>query len=60
LERYRQGIADFLPVLTAQVSDTSARIALIAAQRQRISSRIQLARALGGSWMHAEMSERTE
>ncbi|MDR9501236.1 MAG: efflux transporter outer membrane subunit [Desulfurivibrionaceae bacterium] len=55
LERYQQGLADFLPVLTAQVSDTSARLALIAAQRQRLSTRIQLARALGGSWMPAEM-----
>ncbi len=58
LERYQQGLDDFLPVLTAQASDASARIALIAAQRQRISSRIQLARSLGGSWMHAEMGER--
>ncbi len=59
LERYQQGLDDFLPVLNAQVSDASARIALIAAQRQRISSRIQLARALGGSWMDSEMGKRT-
>ncbi|MEN8256862.1 MAG: efflux transporter outer membrane subunit [Thermodesulfobacteriota bacterium] len=60
LERYQQGLDDFLPVLTAQASDASARIALIVAQRQRISSRIQLARALGGSWMDEEMSNRSE
>lgn len=60
LERYQQGLDDFLPVLTAQASDASARIALIAAQRQRISSRIQLARALGGSWMDAEISTRSQ
>jgi NodT family efflux transporter outer membrane factor (OMF) lipoprotein len=60
LERYQQGLDDFLPVLTAQASDAVARIALITAQRQRISSRIQLARSLGGSWMDAEMNERSE
>ncbi len=51
LERYQQGLTDFIPVLTAQSSHANAKIALIKAQRQRISSRIQLARALGGSWM---------
>ncbi len=56
LERYQQGLADFLPVLTAQNSDVTVRLALIAAQRQRISSRIQLARALGGSWVHDEVA----
>jgi outer membrane protein TolC len=60
LERYQQGLDDFLPVLTAQASDAVARIALITAQRQRISSRIQLARSLGGSLMDAEMNERSE
>ncbi len=60
LERYQQGLDDFLPVLTAQASDASARIALIAAQRQRISSRIQLARSLGGTWMDDEMLKRSE
>lgn len=60
LERYQQGLDDFLPVLTAQASDASARIALIAAQRQRISSRIQLARSLGGSWMDAEMDNHSQ
>lgn len=60
LERYQQGLDDFLLVLTAQASDASARIALINAQHQRISSRIQLARSLGGSWMGAEMKRRLE
>lgn len=60
LERYQQGLHDFLPVLTAQASDASARIALITAQRQRISSRIQLARSLGGSWVDSEMNRRPE
>ncbi|MEN8140660.1 MAG: efflux transporter outer membrane subunit [Thermodesulfobacteriota bacterium] len=57
LLRYEQGITDFLPVLTAQTSQASARISLIKGQRQRISSRIQLARALGGSWMSEELDK---
>lgn len=55
LEQYQQGITDFLPVLTAQSSNANAKIALIKGQQQRISSRIQLARALGGQWMLAQL-----
>ena len=55
LERYQQGLTDFLPVLTAQSTKANADIALIRMQRQRITSRIQLARALGGSWMASQL-----
>jgi outer membrane protein TolC len=58
LERYLQGLSDYLPVLTAQASDAQTRSDLIAARRQLISDRVSLARALGGEWMEQEMKER--
>jgi NodT family efflux transporter outer membrane factor (OMF) lipoprotein len=55
LQRYQLGIDTFLPVLTAQASHSQALMAVITAKRKKISSRIQLARALGGTWMVDEM-----
>ena len=50
-ERYRQGLSDYLPVLTAQTLHFEAQSQLIAARRQLIADRVTLARALGGDWM---------
>jgi NodT family efflux transporter outer membrane factor (OMF) lipoprotein len=58
LERYLQGLSDYLPVLTAQASHATAQSDLIAARRQLISDRVSLARALGGEWMQDEMNDR--
>ena len=58
LAKYNLGLTDFLQVLSAQSSHANASIAVISARRQRISSRIQLARALGGEWMRDELSSR--
>lgn len=58
LERYLNGLTDYLPVLTAQRSHFQARSDLLNAQRQLISSRISLARALGGNWMNDVIEER--
>lgn len=49
-ERYRSGLSDFLPVLTAIQSSQSAELAVLQAQRNLLSARIQLYRALGGTW----------
>ncbi len=49
-ERYAQGITDFLPVLTAIGTLQSAQLNLLNARRQHLSFRVQLYRALGGSW----------
>jgi len=49
-ERYDSGLTDFLPVLTAIVSAQSTEQALLDARRQLVSYRIQLCRALGGTW----------
>lgn len=58
LDRYTAGISDYLPVLTAQAADFNARSQLLAARRQLLADRITLARALGGSWMSAELEQK--
>lgn len=50
VQRYRQGLTDFLPVLTTQTALQNAELALVGGKRTHISYRIQLYRALGGSW----------
>jgi NodT family efflux transporter outer membrane factor (OMF) lipoprotein len=57
LDRYLQGLSDYLPVLTAQGLQFDAESQLLAARRQLLADRISLARALGGKWMAAEMGE---
>lgn len=51
LWRYRQGLSGYLPVLQAQTSLVDAEVALLAARRQILAERVQLARVLGGNWM---------
>lgn len=51
LDRYMQGLTDYLPVLTEQLRHFTAKSNLLSAKRQLISDRIQLARSLGGEWM---------
>jgi NodT family efflux transporter outer membrane factor (OMF) lipoprotein len=58
LDRYLQGLSDYLPVLTAQGLHFDAQSQLLAARRQLIADRITLARALGGEWMNVEMEKR--
>lgn len=58
LDRYLQGLSDYLPVLTAQGAYADAQSQLLAARRQLIADRITLARSLGGRWMEAEMEGR--
>jgi outer membrane protein, multidrug efflux system len=48
--RYREGITDFLPVITALRSLQAAEQSLLSARRQLLSYRVQLCRALGGTW----------
>ena len=49
-DRYVQGLSDYLPVLTALSAVQRSEVSIITARRQLISYRIQLCRALGGSW----------
>lgn len=57
-DRYRQGLTDFLPVLTALRTKQQAEVSLLQARRQLVSFRIQLHRALGGTWTR-ELEEPT-
>lgn len=48
--RYRQGLIDYLPVLSALQAKQRAALNIIQARRQLLSYRVQLCRALGGTW----------
>ncbi len=48
--RYAEGLSDYLPVITALQSVQRIEQSQLAAYRQLLSNRIQLARALGGAW----------
>jgi NodT family efflux transporter outer membrane factor (OMF) lipoprotein len=48
--RYAEGLSDYLPVLTALVSVQRLEQSVLATQRAVLSQRVQLARALGGTW----------
>lgn len=52
-ERYQRGAADYLRVLTSLRSLQSVEQSLLNARRQRLSHRVQLCRALGGTWTEA-------
>jgi outer membrane protein TolC len=49
-DRYRAGLSDFLPVLTALATRQISELQLVASRRQLVSYRVQLYRALGGAW----------
>ncbi len=51
LNRYLQGLSDYLPVLTAQPLFFTAKSNLLSERRKLVSYRIQLVRSLGGEWM---------
>ncbi len=57
VERYLEGLSDYLPVLAAQAIHFDARRDILAARRQLISDRVSLARALGGEWMKKDFKE---
>ncbi len=56
LDRYMNGLSDYLPVLTSQIFNFNAQSQLLAAQRQLLSQRTSLARALGGNWMAEQLN----
>jgi len=49
-DRYRAGLSDFLPVLTALATRQISELQLVSSRRQLVSYRVQLYRALGGAW----------
>lgn len=48
--RYQAGLVDFLRVLTALQNKQRLEVQALAAERQLLSYRVQLCRALGGTW----------
>jgi len=48
--RYQAGLVDFLRVLTALQNKQRLEVQLLGARRQLLSYRVQLCRALGGTW----------
>lgn len=54
---YFAGLSDYLSVLIAQRLHFSAQVQLLTAQRQLLSDRISLMRALGGDWMADQLQE---
>ncbi len=59
-DQYAQGLTIYLTVLTAEQALLGARTELISARRELISARVSLARALGGSWMNADIKRQAE
>lgn len=57
-ERYKQGLIDYLPVLTAQTSYIKIQAGLLSAQRELVIDRIELVKSLGGNWTEEVISER--
>ena len=54
ISRYRKGLSDYLPVLTALNSTHRVERSIVQAEFERLSQRVKLHRALGGGWMKAE------
>ena len=50
LDRYMNGLTDYLPVLTEQVRHFTVKSDLLSARRQLIFDTVGLARAIGGEW----------
>lgn len=53
-DRYQQGADTYLRILTAQQSLQSLEQSVVDAKRAQLGSRVQLCRALGGSWIQAK------
>lgn len=49
-DRYRSGLSDYLPVLTALQAEQATQVELLASKRQLVAGRVQLHRALGGAF----------
>jgi outer membrane protein TolC len=54
ISRYRKGLSDYLPVLSALTSTQRLERSIVLAEFERLSQRVKLHRALGGGWMEKE------
>jgi len=55
LQRYRKGLNDYLPVLSALIAVQRLERDTVLARFDRLNYRVQLYRALGGTWMGPEL-----
>lgn len=55
LQRYRKGLNDYLPVLSALIAVQRLERDIVLARFDRLNYRVQLYRALGGTWMGTEL-----
>jgi len=55
LQRYRKGLNDYLPVLSALIAVQRLERDIVLARFDRLNYRVQLYRALGGAWMGPEL-----
>lgn len=60
LERYKNGVIDYLPVLTSLTQLQSIDRKLLQAKQARLERRIQLYLALGGDWMETTLQASEE
>ena len=60
LERFRKGLNDYLPVLSALTDLQVLERSLVRAERTRLEQRVQLCLSLGGRWMAAWAAEQPE
>ncbi len=60
LQRYRKGLIDYLPALSALTSAQRFERTVVQARLERISQRVKLYRSLGGDWMTREFEARDE
>ncbi len=60
LARYLKGLNDYLPVLNAVTNVQALERNLVQARRNRLAYRVQLHRALGGTWMSNTLDELKE
>jgi NodT family efflux transporter outer membrane factor (OMF) lipoprotein len=58
--RYREGLSDFLPVLSALSTQQNAELSLLQARRTALAYRVQLLRALGGTWTSEIVDPKSE
>ncbi len=58
--RYKRGLTEYLPVMNALNREQALAQTMVATQQQRLSYRIQLYRALGGSWIDEETTKSPE
>ncbi len=53
-QRYRKGLIDYLPALSALISAQRFERTVVQARLKRLNQRVKLHRALGGRWMSQE------